>query len=252
MVSMKSIKKDKKKADKKAKKEYSDRNSDIKAIHNELKSYLTGMSSGISQDYDNSISSVNSAGEALKSRLATDTELNRNNAMSELERLGLGSVGLGRFDADAAVSAQGADRATSDVINNLLLSQANAGSNTNLLTGMSEGQRTSALGDSLKRYEDAKELNKEAYDRMVEKYKEQQAAARRAAAYSRRRYNYGGYRSYNRGGYSAPKPMTITGSGSGRVPKQDMNIKPKGLMGSVMSAINTAIAIGKIAKRTSK
>lgn len=205
MTSMNSIKSQKKKADAKAKKDFTKQQDDIGAIHQELSGYLSNLNTGLKSDYESSMANTTAANQALKSRLATESLMNRNNAQSEQQRLGLGQVGMGSFDQDAAFSGQVADRSGADFLANLRLAQANASSAGALQEGMNKGQEESAIGQYRNAYDDKLEANTEAYDKMVSQYKDQQAAAAayRRSSYTPYRSNYTPYRS-NYTPYRAP------------------------------------------------
>lgn len=217
VTSMKSIKADKKKADTKTKKTYTKSKNDINAIHGELGTYLKGMTGGIKADYNSAQTSTKAATAALKARMLADSKINKAEATQEQDRLGLGSVGMGSFDQDAAFSGQVADRSGEDFLANLRMNQVNAGSVASLQEGANKGQQSSALGLYKNRYNDEMDANKEAYDTMSTKFKEEEAAKKAAEAKfkaQQRAFQRSSFTPYSRGGYSR-RPFVPYGRGGG-------------------------------------
>jgi hypothetical protein len=193
---------------------------DVNYLANEVGDYTNGVNNNINGLYDAAGGQISGANAALQGLMQQNTNQNADAASAELNRVGAGSVGLGnlRQDANFAQNAA-AQQGTNDLVNNTQ-SKANAGAVGQLLLGMNQGQKQSALGQLLNARNDSITNIRNKYSdallqsrQMINQIRAQQA--------QKRSYG-GGYHSY---GHSYGHGYSSGGSSNQYQSNQDAYIK---------------------------
>lgn len=174
-MTIKSIKVQKDKADTKSKKKYKTATGEVRTIHNEIKSYLTGINKENTATYTRAKASTSAANSALQAQLSAGAATNASEIDSSQARLGISGAGRGSFDADSAFNKKIAAQSGADQLSNLSNQGVSSAGLGNMLSSMNMGQRGSALKDQKDLYTAEKDANKEAYTQMVTDYKKAEA-----------------------------------------------------------------------------
>lgn len=119
---------------------------DLNYIFNEAKDYMGAQSQKINAGFNNARTQSNELFNQFAQQNNVQTEARRQQAMAEMQRLGIQQAGMGQFDSDAQNLAGQANLNNANANANLGTMQAGADTVGNLLGSMAEGSRTSNLG----------------------------------------------------------------------------------------------------------
>jgi hypothetical protein len=119
---------------------------DLDYLFNEADDFIGAQNTKIDGQYDQQRAQLQDLFNSVQGEQSQATDLRRQAAMAEMQRLGIDQAGLGQFDADANFMDQLAGQQQAGTMANVDMQDRNMGDIGSMLESMSRGSRTSLVG----------------------------------------------------------------------------------------------------------